>query len=172
VTESERREGKLRGTADVAVAFADLVGYTRLGQELAAEDVGRMAGRLARCSTKALRSEVLLVKTIGDAAMFVAPRPAALVATLVDLRAAVEKDPDLPELRVGASFGPATTHGGDWYGATVNLASRIAGAAKPGQILVDEATAGQVPSVPWRKRRRRNLKGVDGRVRLFSFETP
>ena len=170
VTEAERHEGKLRGTVDVGVGFADLVGYTRLGQDLAAEDVGRMAGQLARCATKALRSEVLLVKTIGDAAMFVSPEPKALVATLSDLRTAVQKDLDLPDLRVGVAFGPATTRGGDWFGATVNLASRVTGAAKPGQILVDEATAEQVPGVAWRKRRRRNLKGVDGRVRLLSFE--
>ena len=47
VTESEREIGRLAGTRDVAIAFADLVGYTRLGEQLPAEDLGSIAGRFA-----------------------------------------------------------------------------------------------------------------------------
>ena len=47
VSESEREQGRLSGTRDVAIAFADLVGYTRLGEQLPAEDLGRIAGRFA-----------------------------------------------------------------------------------------------------------------------------
>lgn len=171
VTEAEREAGKLRGTRVVAIAFADLVNYTKLGQELDPEDVGALAGDLARMATRALRTDTQLVKTIGDAAMFVSRDPSSLVTTLAELRKAIEKpDCKLPEVRMGAAFGPATTHGGDWFGSTVNLASRITGAAKPGQILVTEELSEQVTGREWRKRRRRNLKGVDGRVRLYSLE--
>jgi adenylate cyclase len=170
VTEAELREGRLRGTVEMAVAFADLVDYTRIGQQLEPEDVGRMASQLARCATKSLRTEVTLVKTIGDAAMFASPAVAPMVETVSALRTAVQKDEQLPDLRVGLAYGPATTHGGDWFGSTVNLASRLTGAAKPGQILADAGVAEQTPDLPWKKRRRRALKGVERRVRLFSFE--
>lgn len=170
VTEGERQDGKLRGVRDVAIAFADLVDYTKLGQQLEAEEVGRLAGQLARCATKALRTEVLLVKTIGDAAMFASPGVAPLMATLRDLRKAVQTDRALPDLRVGIAYGPATTHGGDYFGSTVNLASRVTAAAKPGQILADESVTEQAPDLPWKKRRRRNLKGIDGWARLYSLE--
>ena len=171
VTEGERREGRLRGERNMAIAFADLVDYTKLGQRLEAEEVGRLAGQLARCATKALLTDVWLIKTIGDAAMFAAPSIDPLARTLTDLRAAVQKDPALPDLRVGIAYGPATTHGGDWFGATVNLASRVTAAARPGQILADESVYEQAPSLPWKKRRRRNLKGVDGWARLYSLES-
>jgi adenylate cyclase len=171
VTEAERQEGRLHATRDVAVAFADLVDYTKLGERLPPEDMGRLAGRLARLATRALRDDVQLVKMIGDAAMFVGPQADAMVSTAAALRAAVNKEGSgLPEVRVGIAYGPATTHAGDWFGSTVNLASRIAGAAKPGQILVASALSEQVPEHTWRKRRRRSLKGVGGRARLYSLE--
>jgi adenylate cyclase len=172
VTEAEREAGKLRGTRDVAIAFADLVNYTELGESLDAEDVGRIAGELARLATRALRTRVQLVKTIGDAAMFVSRDPEALVATVGDLRTAVSRpESGLPDVRAGIAYGPATTHGGDWFGSTVNLASRITGAARPGQILASEEVCERTSGSEWRKRRRRSFKGVDGRPRLYSLES-
>ena len=114
-----------------------------------------------------------LVKTIGDAIMFVSPDPVELMEVMVDLRAAVhEAQPALPEVRMGVAFGPATPRGGDWFGTTVNLASRVVEAAKPGQLLVTDELAARVASERWRKRRRRTMKGLDGRVRLWSYEQP
>ena len=54
VTEAELQAGRLVGTRDVAVAFADLVDYTKLGERLAPEDVGRIAGRLAQLAVQAI----------------------------------------------------------------------------------------------------------------------
>ena len=74
-------------------------------------------------------------------------------------------------MRAGIVFGPATARGGDWYGATVNLASRVTGLAKPGQILATEAVEGHTTSATWtRKYRRRKVKGIDQRVRLFALD--
>jgi adenylate cyclase len=114
---------------------------------------------------------VRLVKTIGDAIMFVSPDPKKLMEVMIDLRAAVHAaEPALPEVKIGLAFGPATPRGGDWFGTTVNLASRVAEAARPGQLLVTDDLAAQVSSERWRKRRRRAMRGLDGRVRLWSYE--
>ena len=76
-----------------------------------------------------------------------------------------------PDVRVGVAHGPATTRGGDWFGATVNVASRVTEIARPGRILATEAVRDLAPDEAWQRRRRRaNLKGVDGRVRLFSLD--
>jgi class 3 adenylate cyclase len=57
---------------------------------------------------------------------------------------------------------------GDWFGATVNRASRIADIAKPRAILADAATRAKSSSrFAWSRERRRSLKGIDGRMPLY-----
>lgn len=155
----------------MAVAFADLVDYTGLGEKLAPEDLGAVASRLSQLSFTAVRRPVQVVKLIGDAAMFVSPDADELMATLVRLDAAVEAEgEEFPHLRIGGSFGPATARSGDWFGTTVNVASRVTGLAKPGQIVVTEALADAAAGHDFKRRKRkRALKGIDGRVRLFEL---
>ena len=173
ITEAERADGRLADTRDVAVAFADLVDYTRLGTELAPEELGSVAGRFGSMAAAAAREPVRLVKMVGDAAMFVSRDADRLVETLADLRTRVAAcEPALPEVRMGAAFGPATPQFGDWFGSTVNLASRITQEAKPGQLLVEAGLAEVASDGEWRRRRRRTLKGLDGRIRLLSYEGP
>jgi adenylate cyclase len=171
VTQAERDAGRLDDERDVAVAFADLVGYTRLGNNLSAPELGSLAGRYGNLAVKAVRKPVRLVKTLGDGAMFVSPDADKLVASLLDLRRRVDAaDPALPPLRIGMTYGPATPRGGDWFGATVNLASRITEAAKPGQLLATEDAIDRARADDWKRRRKRSLRDVDGRLRLYSYE--
>lgn len=171
LTEEERRDGKLRETREVAVAFADLVDYTKLGERLAPEDVGRVAGQLAACAAAAVRRPVQLVKTLGDAAMFVSSDPDALILACARLVEALEKEgEEFPEVRVGMAFGPAVSRGGDWFGAPVNVAARVTQIAKPGTLFATEAVQERTGSRDWKRKRKRGLRGVDGRVRLYSLD--
>ena len=170
ITEAERQEGRLSDTRDVAVAFADLVGYTGLGSDIAATELGSIAGRFGELAAGAVRKPVHLVKMIGDAAMFVSDEVSPMVETLADLRRCVhEAEPELPEVHIGVAYGPATPRAGDWFGATVNVASRITEEAKAGQMLAEEAVCRESNGA-WKRRRKRSLKGVDRRVRLYSYE--
>jgi adenylate cyclase len=171
LSEAERRSGRLADTQDVAVAFADLVGYTDLGDRFGARELGSVAGRFAALGMAVARRPVRLVKTIGDAAMFVCPDAAALVGALIELRERARKaEPRLPELRIGVAFGAAMPRAGDWFGPAVNVASRVADLANPGQLLATDELVTCVGAEDWRKRRKRNLKGLDGRLRLYSYE--
>jgi adenylate cyclase len=172
VTEAEREVGRLAGTRDIAIAFADLVGYTRLGEQLPAEDLGRIAGRFADLAVASVKRPASLIKTIGDGAMFASPEVPALIATLQTLVECVaEEGEHFPDVRVGIAHGPATTRGGDWFGAPVNVASRVTEIARPGRILATEEVRDLAPDGAWHRRRRRaSLKGVDGRLRLFSLD--
>jgi adenylate cyclase len=69
----------------------------------------------------------------------------------------------LPAVRVGLHHGPAVRRGGDWYGATVNIASRLCSAAAGGEVLVSERThaaAGRVRGVAFGERRVHWLRNV------------
>jgi adenylate cyclase len=171
ITEAERQAGQLDGTQEIAVAFADLVDYTRLGESLPPEDVGRIAGRLGQICTQETRAPVTLVKMIGDAAMFVSPESQPLIDTLQAVVGRVgREDHGYPNIRVGVAYGPATNRAGDWFGSTVNLASRATDAARPGRILATEEVQAQTPENDWKRTRRlRTLRGINDRLRLYSL---
>src|SRR3954451_19511868 len=171
ISDAEREAGRLDGTVDVGIAFADLVDYTRLGQQLDPEDVGQIAGRFAALAAHTARRPVRLIKTIGDAALFVSEDVPPLLDTLKRLVEEVEGEGDeFPGVRVGVAYGPATTTGGDWFGSTVNLASRVTGAAKPGRILATEEVEARASELKWKRTRRRRLKGVGGLVPLYALD--
>jgi adenylate cyclase len=171
ITRAEREAGRLEGTEDLAVAFADLVDYTRLGEQLEPEHVGQIATRFAAISARAAKRPVRLIKTIGDAALFVSPEVPPMIDTLRGVIGAVEKEGEaFPDVRVGLAYGPATAIGGDWFGSCVNLASRITGVAKPGRILATEQVRDLAPDEDWRRTLKRRLKGVDERPKLYSLD--
>ncbi len=169
INATERTGGQLPGSREVAVCFADLVGFTRVGEEVPPDELGRVARRLEALTTETVRRPVRLVKTIGDAAMLTSPDPDPLVdSALALVDAADAEGRDFPQLRVGIALGPALNRGGDWYGRAVNLASRVTGVARPGSVLataeVREATQ---DAFAWSYAGQRRLKGVRDAQRLF-----
>jgi adenylate cyclase len=162
--------GELRGARSVAVAFADLVGFTRLGEQLSAEEVGQVAGRLGELASEVAAPPVRLVKTIGDAAMLVSLEAPALVDAAVRLIEAVDAAPDLPRLRAGAAFGPALSRSGDWYGRPVNLASRLTGIAAPGSVFASAELREAASDFAWTAAGARKLKGIEDEIEVYHVE--
>src|SRR5205085_1315694 len=103
---------------------------------------------------------VRLVKTIGDAAMFVSREPAPLVEVALSLVEAVERA-EMPALRAGVAWGPALQRAGDFYGNTVNLASRVTGIARAGSVLCTKEIRDAAPDrFDWSFAGRHRMKGV------------
>jgi adenylate cyclase len=161
--------GDLGGAVELTVCFADLVEFTRLGEEVPAEELGLVAGRLEEMATAVAEPPVRLVKTIGDAAMFVSSEAKSLLwASLTLIAAAEAEGDDFPLLRAGLATGLTLPQSGDYYGRPVNLASRITGLARPGSVVVDQTTrdaAGEGFAYTYIGERR--LKGIDTRTKLF-----
>lgn len=171
VNASERAAGApLPGAREIGVAFADLVGFTRLGEAVEPEQLERLAHRLAEMAREVAVPPVRLVKTIGDAVMLVCPDPVLLLDAMLELCDAAQADEDFPRLRVGLAFGEAVSRAGDWFGSPVNLASRVTGAARPGAVLVTESAheaIGDAPGYQWSFAGAKHLKGVKGETKLF-----
>lgn len=171
VSASERAAGApLPGARTVGVVFADLVGFTSLGEELDPEDLEQLAHRLGDIAREVSVAPVRFIKTIGDAVMLVSPDPGELLDAALTLTDVVGADDDIPPLRVGVAYGPAVSRAGDWFGSTVNLASRVTSAARPGSVLVAEALHDQLVDderFTWSFAGPRRLKGIKGEIKLY-----
>jgi adenylate cyclase len=126
-----------------AIAFLDLTGYTALTEERGDEAGADLADRLATLVNQAAQPHGgHPVKWLGDGVMFYFPEPEAAVLAGLDL---VQQTPATVDVRarVGVNAGRVIFRDGDYFGKTVNVASRIADYARPGEVLVsDEVRAG------------------------------
>lgn len=174
VGRAELARGGVLGAVTMSIAFADLVGFTKLGERVPAEELGAVARRLTDLSGEVTGTHptVRLVKTIGDAVMLVSPDPDALLDGALELVAAADAEgEEFPRLRAGLATGQVLGRAGDWYGSPVNLASRITGVARAGTVVAAGATRDATAAEPvrwqWSQLPNRRLRGVDHTVPLF-----
>jgi adenylate cyclase len=132
-----RGEAPARGRVrDQAIAFLDLSGFTRLTEERGDEVAAELAATLADLVQDAsLPHGGRPVKLLGDGVMFHFPGAAPAVECALEL---VERAPaeGLPPAHVGVSVGPVVVRDGDYFGRTVNVASRVADKAGPHEVFV------------------------------------
>ncbi|MCA2279328.1 adenylate/guanylate cyclase domain-containing protein [Mycobacterium avium] len=171
VNAAERAAGKpLPGARQITVAFADLVGFTRIGEAVSPEELGQLANRLAILARDVTVPPVRFVKTIGDAVMFVCPEPRPLLDVVLKLVEAVDTDNEFPRLRAGVASGTAVSRAGDWFGSPVNVASRVTAVARPGTVLVADSVwdvIGDNGEFSGSFAGARRLKGIKNEVKLF-----
>jgi adenylate cyclase len=157
-----------------AVCFLDLTGYTRLTEERGDEAAADLAARLARLVRQCSQEHGgTPVKWLGDGVMFYFREPAAAVLAALEMVETVGRH-GLPPAHVGIHAGPVIFQDGDYFGRTVNLASRIAEYARPGEVLVSQEVvdaAGAAP-VSFTEIGPVELKGVPGTLRLHSARRP
>jgi adenylate cyclase len=171
ISKAELQSGRLAGAQPITVGFVDIVGFTRLGEDVAPEELGPVVRRFERTVADSVDSPVKLVKTIGDAAMLVAPEPGPVLDTVIGL---VDRSTDEgPLLRGGVASGDGLPRAGDWYGRPVNLAARLTGFAKRGSVVaskeVHEACA---DGYDWSDAGKRRFKGVKGSVDVYRVRRP
>lgn len=156
------------GAHEVAVCFADLVGFTGLGEQLSPSELGELADRLDALTTDVVAPPVRFVKTVGDAVLLLSPDPTSLATVVLELLAAAHRQ-GLPPLHAGIAWGTAVRSAGDWIGRPLNRASRIASIAKPLEVLVDVAAMRRLDSaaVAAEPAGRYTLKGFAGEHELY-----
>jgi class 3 adenylate cyclase/YHS domain-containing protein len=124
-------------TVDATFAFVDLAGFTALTEAHGDVEAVSVIRAFQDRVQHALRPGDRLVKTIGDAVMLAFPTPRRAVDALRRLlRSELVHHDAVLLARAGAHHGPAVAVDGDYYGAGVNLAARVAGQARGGELLV------------------------------------
>ena len=133
----------------LAVGFVDLVGYTQTTRESDVADLRRLLERFEReTSLRVTACGGRVVKTLGDAVLYVADSITGAAEVALETVEAHERDTALPEVRAGVAFGPVLTRLGDVFGDPVNLASRLTAEARPSSVLVDLAAAAALADNP------------------------
>ena len=156
---------------DHTFLFADLVGFTsfteRVGDDAAA-DVAVAFQQRAERMAQAYGCDV--IKKLGDAVMIHGEDAARVVALALRLRRELAGDLRFPPLRMGVHSGSAVQRDGDWYGATVNVAARVADAAGAGEILLSLTTRDRITRAGVRTADRgaRSFKNVAAPLALFA----
>jgi class 3 adenylate cyclase len=157
----------------VALGFVDLVGSTAWAQGLSLRD---QSLALARFESAAWSSAVLsggrVVKMIGDEVFFAAPTAEVACRIGIDIIRAAAEDEVLPTARGVIGVGYATPREGDYFGPLVNVLSRMVKVGQPGELVVTDAAAAQLPTNDWKLRALglRELRGVPGPVEAFVVE--
>jgi adenylate cyclase len=121
--------GRLR----VAIAFADLAGYTRMTEEAGEEEALTAVERFVEAVEETLPDDARIIKTLGDEVMVVGSDPAALTDWAVGFQA---MHTERPRPRIGIHYGETLYRDGDYYGREVNQAARVAARAAGGEVLV------------------------------------
>ena len=154
------------GRIRVAIAFADLAGYTRLTEEEGEEQALDVVERFVGAVRDTLPGDARVIKTIGDAVMVVGSDTQALVDWAVGFQELQGESRPAP--RIGVHCGPALYRDGDYYGRAVNLASRVGARAAGGEVLVtDDVVATTASHLEFQPIGEVKLKGFNVATRLF-----
>jgi adenylate cyclase len=146
--------------------FVDIVGYTTRSRSMTSDELSSLVERFESVVTDLITEhQGRVVKTIGDEIFFVVDDPVEAAWLGVELTEQHVHDDSFPNVRVGMAHGDLLNRLGDVFGPTVNMASRLTSAARPGRAVVDPALAELAKGTAGIKFRRMP------RMRVKGFET-
>ena len=156
---------------DHTFLFADLVGFTSFTERVGADAAADVAVALQRRAERIAQAYGCdVIKKLGDAVMIHGEDAARVVALALRLRRELAAELRFPPLRMGVHSGGAVQRDGDWYGATVNIAARVADATGAGEILLSLTTRDRIERAGVRTADRgaRSFKNVTAPLALFA----
>jgi adenylate cyclase len=151
--------------------FADLVGYTAFTEQVGDEAAADVAVAFQhRAEQMACDYGCDVIKKLGDAVMIHGEDATRVVALALRLRRELAADGGCPPLRMGVHSGSAVERDGDWYGATVNVAARVADAAGANEILLSLTTRERIAraGLTIADRGARSFKNVTAPLSVFA----
>lgn len=134
-------------TVHLTVGFADIVGFTALSNELTREKIGDLVEVFeARCGDVIAANGGRLIKSMGDAVLYVNEDALGGFATAEGIIKVVGRDKRMPDVRIGLATGSVVLRLGDVFGPPVNLAARLTQVARRNRVIIDHDTADLLPA--------------------------
>ena len=155
-------------TLSLALMFVDISGSTGLYEALGdAQAHAKVEACLQQLESVSAGFNGRVIKTAGDGAFYSFPTADNAVlaagAMLDRLMQQQQVDEHAVEVHIGCHFGPVIESNGDLFGDAVNLASRVAGLAKPGQIILTDDTFAHLSAAVATRTRQLNRVAVRGK---------
>jgi len=158
--------------AQAAFLFADIAGFTALTEAHGDEHAVQLVDEFTSAVEMELpRLDGEHVKTIGDALMLRVPDPGDAVLLALWITRNALGGHEAPTVRVGCNYGSAVERGGDYFGATINVAARVSALAAGGEVLVAGPMAALAPDldgVLYESRGRQVLRNVAEPIEIFA----
>jgi adenylate cyclase len=151
------------GRVRVAIAFADLAGWTRFTEEVGEEEALDVVEAFIDAVTDTLPEDARIIKTIGDEVMIVGQDSGELTDWAVGFQRLWQERP-MP--RIGIHQGVTLYRDGDYFGRDVNLAARVVARARGGEVLVSDAVLDSI-----REKGHLGFENI-GQVKLKGFDEP
>jgi adenylate cyclase len=166
--------GRGRGEVELALLFTDLVGFSSWALkagDAATLELLREVGVVVEAAIE--NHEGRIVKRLGDGVMATFLTAQSAVDAAFDAQnglGGIEVDGYRPRMRAGVHWGRPRKLGGDYLGVDVNVAARVADAAKAEQVVVSDAVLERVDLARLSVGRSKRLK-ADGAPRDLRFAT-
>jgi len=141
-------------TTQITVGFADIVSFTALSNQLTEARIGDLVELFeSRCADVVASQRGRVIKSIGDAVLFVNDDPIRAYDTAQGIINVVGRDSRMPDIRLGLASGSVVMRLGDVFGPPVNMAARLTAVARRNRIIIDAATAELLPADQFETRR-------------------
>lgn len=127
------------------IGFVDLAGFTALTEAHGDTEAADLVERFVAMAEAEAAEDDRVVKSIGDAVLLQSPFGQRALEFTIRLMRRCGTEPGFPLSRAGVHSGPVVVRGGDVFGSTVNVAARIAGQARGGQLLLSDDVRSEVP---------------------------
>lgn len=174
------RPGEEISVGSLTLVFTDLRDSTRLYQQIGdAPAFGQVMSHFDVLRAAIASEGGAIVKTMGDAVMAVFRQPAAGLRAIFNAQrslAALHSDVLPLQLKVGIHQGPciAVTLNErlDYFGSTVNIASRLAHLAAGGDIILSSQVYGDPEVAAWLGEQSAQMRVEMFAAKLKGFDTP
>ena len=131
---------------ELAILMADLTGYTAMTDVHGGESAARIVRKYMELVGRALYGNARLVQRVGDQVVIVSDNSDHAAATAIQLSELASKEERFLSIHAGIHYGPIFEENGDFFGSTINVASRIMNMANHGQILCSSALVSKIGS--------------------------
>lgn len=132
-----------------ALGYIDMVSFTSSSASLGSQALAELVQGFEFAARDVITAHgARVVKTIGDAVLWVADDLPTAATVAVELVQVIHSRPELLPVRGSLVWGRVISRSGDVFGPVVNLASRLVDVALPGTVVMDPATREHVAAGP------------------------